>query len=627
MAEATEYLTQANTLKFTGNWFIDAGILGFVNLMEEVYGWNLEILQKKINEDEEKVYYGYFPFAYLCKWLSDRKQKVNSELIKKLKEELEKKTFQNTKELFDFVWFNFICNLFKELWIKSKSKLIYKNEAYDKKNKTKQTIDYKNTQTYLQKIGERENLINEIQDKHQEEIKKILKKRELKKFEYDDLEKLINYNNGSISSELRNSIELLKEKHLGIINFLKEEWENNVINQQKFTEESLFYRIPIDSGFYKNFLFFNNFAGNLKQKDSFYDAICFNFDKEEILKKIDKTVNKFLPSEEEFSNINYTKLSAEPLKKQIGYLFVYLLCFTHAFENYRNIGYVMFYSNDLEFSYKINRKLKLYKKKIENSKNANLIFNVTWQQIIDSLVECKSSWSLENMYIISYQQLDNKTQRNVEYIGVPKLQASILLDDAIRENLNKSISYRKVKEKQYKWQWLIQEFIKGKPLYPIIFGHVNLTLNSDKNNKISLRYGPCLYSLMVEANILNFKNKNNKKSALFSEIFFDSYKSLIRDIKEDIRFSSFYSSLIKQISSDTNTKNRIARELLNALKTKDKNAFLNVLLKDLNGGEMLEFGSKFYDWVFEKIIKNEISYEMYGLLLVMNLLKGGESNE
>jgi len=26
---------QFNELEFTGNWFIDAGILGFVNLMEE----------------------------------------------------------------------------------------------------------------------------------------------------------------------------------------------------------------------------------------------------------------------------------------------------------------------------------------------------------------------------------------------------------------------------------------------------------------------------------------------------------------------------------------------------------------------------------------------------------------
>ena len=29
---------QSEPLTFTGNWFIDAGILGFVNLMGKVYG-------------------------------------------------------------------------------------------------------------------------------------------------------------------------------------------------------------------------------------------------------------------------------------------------------------------------------------------------------------------------------------------------------------------------------------------------------------------------------------------------------------------------------------------------------------------------------------------------------------
>ena len=52
-------------LKFTGNWFIDAGILGFVNLMEKVYGWDLYTLQKKIEENEKLIYYGYFPIAYV----------------------------------------------------------------------------------------------------------------------------------------------------------------------------------------------------------------------------------------------------------------------------------------------------------------------------------------------------------------------------------------------------------------------------------------------------------------------------------------------------------------------------------------------------------------------------------
>ena len=52
-------------LRFTGNWFIDAGILGFVNLMEEVYGWDLEFLNEKLKENPERVFCCYFPLAYL----------------------------------------------------------------------------------------------------------------------------------------------------------------------------------------------------------------------------------------------------------------------------------------------------------------------------------------------------------------------------------------------------------------------------------------------------------------------------------------------------------------------------------------------------------------------------------
>ncbi len=40
-------------LEFTGNWFIDAGILGFVNLMEEVYG-DLWIKEWKEGHPEDK---------------------------------------------------------------------------------------------------------------------------------------------------------------------------------------------------------------------------------------------------------------------------------------------------------------------------------------------------------------------------------------------------------------------------------------------------------------------------------------------------------------------------------------------------------------------------------------------
>jgi len=611
-----------NQLAFTGNWFIDAGILGFVNLMEEVYGWDLNELQNRINKEPEKVYYGYFPFAYLYKLLG-RTQEVNPELIKKLDKELKDKIFKNSQELFDFMWFSFICALFKDAWVKNKLELIYKDHAYNKNKKLKKQFNYKNTQVYLQKIGEREKLIITILNEHRDEIKEILKsKKELKKFEYENLEKLVNYD-GDVSKELKRSIELLKEKHYDIMNFLEDEWENNVVKQQKLTKkESLFYRIPIDNSFYKNFLFFHLNKGNLEQKSSFYNMICFNPNEEEMLKRIDKTVNKFLLSEEKFSNVNYTKLSTEPLKKQFDYLFVYLICFIYAFENYRNIGNVFFYSNDLEFSYRINNRVKVYKKKLEDKRDSNLIFRITWQQIINSLVEHKSSWSLENMYIISYQKLDNKTQENIKYIGIPKLQASIIIDDTIRENLNNGIQFRN-NNFENRFCWLLEEFIKGKPLYPIILNHVNLVINNETN----LSYRTAIYSLITEANILYFRSENEKpNSSIFSENYFNNYKGLVQDIKEDVRRTSYCASLIKKISNDENKKARIARELISALKAKDKNLFLNILLKNLNENKELTANDNFNRWLMEKIVENDVCFEIYGLILVMNLI-GGRKNE
>jgi CRISPR-associated protein Cst1 len=312
-------------------------------------------------------------------------------------------------------------------------------------------------------------------------------------------------------------------------------------------------------------------------------------------------------------------LSTKELKNQIEYLFVYLLCFTYAFEKYGNLGYVTFYSNDLELSYIINKRLKLHKEKIEKSKDPNLILKVTWHQVINLLVEYKSSWSIENMYIISYQRLDNQTQKDVEYISIPKLQASVILDDTIRYNLNNKIQFRS-KNFDNNECWLLEEFIKGRPLYPIILNHINLVLN--ENEKTYLRWSPSLYSLITDAKILELRRKNKGKS-LFSNDFFDTYKSLTNEIKKDVRYTSFSTSLISQISKDTNKKRRIARELFGALKEGNKNIFLNILLKYMNEEKGICSNKNLNSWVFERIIKNDINYKMYGLVLIMNLLKGG----
>jgi hypothetical protein len=505
--EEHSYGNNKNSLKFTGNWFIDAGILGFINLMGEVYGWDLKKLQNEITQNHIAVYFGYFPFAYFYKWLSERNKNVDQSLMNNFLEYLEK----NKKLLKD----NDDNQLFKQF----------------------------------------DNIWNQY-------IKKL-------------------FNDKS----------------------------NN--------------RLPIDDSFYKNFLFFNNSFDGDRQELSFYNTISFNSDLEKELKTIDKSINKFLPSEEEFSNINYTKFFTEPFKKQFPYFFVYLLCFKYAFEYYKGIGHIFFYSNDLEFTYEINKKLRIYNKLYKHNKQnkdneKNLILKITWQQIIDTLVEYKSSWSLENMYIISYQNLVKQQIEDVEYIGIPKLQASIILDDTIRDALNKYIQYRNLNSSNKNSVWLIKKFIEGEPLYPIILNHVELVLNEEKLN---LESSELLYALVIEANILNFKFKN-KKELLFSDKYLENYKILIDDIKKDIRFTSFIVSLIQQVFKDKETKKRIARELVEALKAKDKNMFLYILFKNTNKEKEIWSNHNINEWMFNRIIKNDISFEMYGLILTIYLLRG-----
>ncbi|MGC8924078.1 MAG: hypothetical protein ACP5KJ_02725, partial [Candidatus Micrarchaeia archaeon] len=277
----TSSIGSQNKLDFTGNWFIDAGILGFVNLMETVYGWDLEKLQKKISEEPDKVYFGYFPFAYLYKLLLDKNMKVKPELIENLEKELEEKTFQDNESLFNFVWNTFICDLFEEPWVEEKSELIYRSKAYDK-NSQNNKIDKRDSVDSIDETEEwrqeREKIINQIQ---------ILKHEKVKTFKYKDLEKLMDpENNKSISEDLKKLIESLKAKHLDLEDFLKKEWENNVVKKQKFAkEESKFYRLPIDDAFYKNFLFFNIGEGIIEQRDLFYKVINSDLN-EKSLKKI-----------------------------------------------------------------------------------------------------------------------------------------------------------------------------------------------------------------------------------------------------------------------------------------------------------------------------------------------------
>ncbi|MEM4641431.1 MAG: hypothetical protein QXW65_02855 [Candidatus Pacearchaeota archaeon] len=491
-------MTQINSgkLEFTGNWFIDAGILGFVNLMEEVYGWDLEELQKRIEKEPEKVYYGYFPIAFVYYNNKVAEGGANELLLQEVDMILEN---QSDKKIFEKAW-EFILN-----------------------------------------------------------------------------------------------------------NYVKE-------NKVNLRSKGIFY-------YFHNFLFFQPRWKKDKQKKAFQEILGLIELESEVLKNIDRTINKFLPSANEFSNLSYTKsfinISSlrEILQKQV-YL-VYVLTFPFAFIPLRSEkDNTLFYSPNIELTYKINKKLKTMIKNMKKETVYNSIFRRTWDAILDSALETESLWSIENMYLINYRVGKNQEIFNVVYMGIPKLQASIIMDDVVRNILNVSIQFRSKNFKGDKYIWLLEEFIKGRPLYPIILNHVNLGINEE----IRINKDASLYSLIVEANISDFKK--SKKAELFSENYFGSYKSLVNQIKKDIKNTLDNASLINQISKDDDTKKRIARELLEALKVENKNLFLNILLKNINENKKLCANKNLTEWIFDKIINNNESFIMYGLILIMNLVCG-----
>ncbi len=608
-----EDLENSEVLEFTGNWFIDAGILGFVNLMEEVYGWDLDELRDKLRKDPEVVYYGYFLFAYMYKWLKDRNISVSDSVKKRLIEELEQMSFKNNYELFKHVWSKFVCKIFKNIWIKNK---INKrtNEIYRGSNLKPEFSDSKYENLIKQQDSAIKNLLKsdtEIKD----EIKSLLNKRgELKKLEFEELEILLD--SSEISSKLNNLLSPLKQVRKELKDYLDNLWESNVVESFKITQEkSRFYRLPVDSGFYKNFLFYNYSAGNLEQYKSFYDAISFNLKSSRILSRIDKTVNKFLPSKKEFSNIYYAEISSKIFKEEIPWLFVYLLCFIYAFTNFRGIGYIVFYSNDIKLTYTINKRLKVHQEKVQDFSS---LLKVTWREIIDILFEYKSYWSLENMYIIRYRRLNNQTQEDVEYIGIPKLQASIIIDDMIRDALNKYIPTPKVEKGRRVQIWILEEFIKNRPLLPHLINYLYEYLCKRSNIKIGNK--TLIYASAVDAQLREVGKDNN----LFSREFFNGYRNVLFKIKDDATTMFIAAKNVYKIFNDHKEREGTASRLLSTIRKRNKYAFTNILLKLFIGKTEKQKEIRYLSrYLFDKIVYNDINWENYALAIVIGLVYGG----
>ena len=524
-------------LEFTGNWFIDAGILGFVNLMEEVYKYDLNNI---INYDfsKENFYKAYF--LYYIKNVSTNWIRRQT-LIKEVNEEI-KENFNHRK---------------------------------------KQIINYINNLNLECKSNSREKIREEILN-----LNTLIK-------------------------------EKIKESFSEFNRVLKKVFSNNKkIILQKLDEIGIIFNEP----FFQNLNFANpgkNKKGNEKEVLRSFEDMIFEYKiKGELTEDaFDKTISKFIFSEKEFPNILYSKIQTiKDLDKIVGKnSIMYMLCFPIAFNKVFD-KFIFFYSNDLRFCYYINKKIKIFIEKVKDKKIN--IFNITWKAIIDTLIEYKSEFSLENMYLIEYESIQQQELKNVKYLGIPKLQAQVLLDDHIRNALNQYIVIHKASKNTIK-KWILEEFISGKPLYPLAFQHIKTCLTNDINVNYFV-----FYSSLLDAAILEFKEKQKERrtTTLFSNEFLKgSYREIVQEVKREFSIAYYYTTQeIPKYFGNYDERKRFTYLLLDALHSQSKTEFLYILLKKLNTEKIIHKPA--LNWIFGKIIKNNISWKEYALLLTGGLV-------
>ena len=613
-------------LQFTGNWFIDAGILGFVNLMEEVYGWDLEELQRRIQEEAETVYYGYFPFAYFYKL--SKEDGISKERVKKRLIEFTERNKSKGKDIIDDIWWQYIPELFKGKWVKKKIEVMHEKICYGRNGKPKPHYTDEN---YRKLIKKREQLINALvkNEKFESTIKmilgknkKIIKDNGLHNLSAEDLKLLEEkLNDSSKDMEFNDAVSEIIKTHRDLERYLNEVW-NSVKQKNISKENSVFCRIPVDNSFFKNYLFFNNSRGIFEQLEDLRNLLDGNVSYSDYLNKIDKTISKFLPSDNEFPNIFYTKFRTEAFVKEIPHLFVYFLNFLNAFITVANVS-IFFYSNDLNLAYQVNKRIKIYLNESRERRNLTLL-RVTWQAVIDTIIETESIWSLENMYLIRYERLSQQDLIGVEYIGIPKLQASIVLDDKMRNALNKSIATKVREGRIDKSVWLLEEFIKNRPLLPHIINNIHLCLADDKNKKYFAGKRTLIYASVIDAKIKEF----GQVKGLFGDNFFTRYEEMKAKTKGDVKRIFITSNNLYDLFESQDERNNFAQILLEKIKRGDKYSFVNTFLKSLLSKKTENKNiENLVNFAFNKILSNDLTWRNYALSFVISLVGGGDVSE
>jgi len=504
-------------LRFSGNWYTDLCILGFIKLLNEIYGWELQEIRERLRKEPHLIFAGYFPVAYIGWYLIKR---------------LERFYLSRDYRLYDII----------------------------EENPLK-----------LENVKAR--LINKVYELCLEDSQENCNEREVFEKTWQKIEKLAEATGsiilGWINYLHKRKLERISKK---LENEFKKCYLLSASNKIKVR------KLPIHSDFYHNFMLFNPSLNVEKQKERLQKIVQrYPPLDEEILRKFDRTINKFLVSEKEIPNVYYTPTNAENIYKLFEqYPLVFLMCFEIAFENFGPLGYYAFYSPDLEFTYYVNRRLSALKRRAKKGD----VLRLTWKAIIDSLYEKHAKWVLEDMYIIKYKSITRQRIIGVEYIGFDKARATLILDDRIRESLNWRINIGEGEESRT--VWLIERFLQGEDLYSIILNYFSNQLSKREE---FLEASKLIMALAAEYSIRH-RNKEPRGHRLFTSDFFVKIPTNIEIAYSYLRNLEMISSIIKKIISPLYEESEALRSLitilLETLSKMDKNSFMHILLSELN---------------------------------------------
>lgn len=640
--------TNVPELQFTGNWFIDTGILGFINLMEEVYGWNFEELKNRIKENPKLVYYGYFPFAYLFYHSKIRTNSIEMKDVKDKRRNFIEKKDEKQRELSTFI----------------KSKKYINSDNIPRKDLNKINNLKKKILDFKSKIDELNSKINELNNNLSHEKQRFFTQID------SNIDEILS-NSGNMFVNPKNKIDNIipdfnlnipqgyrnfflynpkKEIFLSFLylhclltkNFPKIKLIKYLKNQETFLEfikfcedinvnymalvstiEEMLYQKKIKSKIIDFCV--DKFCLDEKNKDSldkkWYTKIQKEYGRigESLSYELspDFTANPFLYSPTEFSNAGYTKpLTLDEIESGLKLNFpVYLslISFSNAFIPLAGRR-TLFYTNNLSTSYSINKGIKTKRSRIGKKDS---IFKIAWSSIIDEITENKAMFSLENMYLIEFERIGTDQKlRDVRYLGVTKLVASIIIDDVIRDALNSYIQIKSGKTSER--VWMLEEFIKNKPLFSHIFKHVILRINNKTSQKFTK---VLLYNLSVDVKIKSL-SKNNKRR-IFKQFYLE-LEDVVFQIKESYNRMNLAYRHASKVFSDDN-KEKITYRIIAAIKKQNKQAFVNIILKALLEQSKIDPKNvksiKYLNsYIFSNVVQNEDNWENYALALLVGFL-------